>query len=160
MIEEASLEAAAFPAQRRADDAHRTLREGNAAPLRPGRDLVSRRRSEARLFRHLKGEVALKDPGPVGDGILRATLQAGHFTGEVTDISGSPALVSAEAVAPTDAYEITADTLRKIVAQCPDLRDIILTAFLARRQLLRTLPPLPGAARGRLALLARHLPHP
>jgi thioredoxin reductase (NADPH) len=67
-----------------------------------------------------------------------ATLQAGHFTGEVSDISGSPALVSAEAVAPTDAYEINAETLRKIVAQCPDLGDIILRAFLARRQLLRT----------------------
>jgi thioredoxin reductase (NADPH) len=138
MIEEVPLETTAFP-KLSDEQMTRIERCAKAIPrhFREREPLFRAGDLKLGFFVIAKGEVAIKDPAPVGDGVL-ATLQAGHFTGEVADISGSPALVSAEAVVPTDAYEITAETLRKIVAQCPDLGDIILTAFLARRQLLRT----------------------
>ena len=61
----------------------------------------------------------------------------GQFTGEVVQLTGGPTIVSAAARVDSEVYEISADALRKLLNQCPDLSDIILQAFIARRQLLR-----------------------
>ena len=52
-------------------------------------------------------------------------------------LTGSPAVVSAVARGDCEVYEVSRDALRQILNQCPDLGDIILQAFIARRQLLR-----------------------
>src|SRR5438309_11137233 len=61
----------------------------------------------------------------------------GQFTGDVSHLTGNPAVVSAVARGDTEVYEVSGDTLRLILNQCPTEGDIILQAFIARRQLLR-----------------------
>jgi thioredoxin reductase (NADPH) len=41
-------------------------------------------------------------------------------------------------------YEITGDALRQVLNQCPAISDIVLQAFIARRQLLRESPNFTG----------------
>src|SRR5207249_5444186 len=53
-----------------------------------------------------------------------------------TQLTGGPSVVSAVARGDCEVYEVTAEGLRQILNLHPDLGDIILQAFLARRQLL------------------------
>src|SRR5207302_2907247 len=66
------------------------------------------------------------------------------FTGDVSHLTGARAVVSAIARGPCEVIEITGDALRRVLNQCPDLSDIILQAFIARRQLLRQSPAFTG----------------
>ena len=61
----------------------------------------------------------------------------GQFSGEVAQLTGSPALVSAEARGDVEVYVVSPDALQEILSDYPELGDVILQAFLARRQLLR-----------------------
>jgi thioredoxin reductase (NADPH) len=61
----------------------------------------------------------------------------GSFAGDVSQITGRPAVVSGYARGETDVYEVTQASLREILNAHPDLADIIFQAFIARRQLLR-----------------------
>jgi thioredoxin reductase (NADPH) len=61
----------------------------------------------------------------------------GEFTGDVAQLTGSPSVVSAIAHGDSEVYEISAEAVRQVLNICPDLADIILQAFLARRQLWR-----------------------
>ena len=64
-------------------------------------------------------------------------LGPGEFTGDVAHLTGRPAVVSAVARSDCEVYEISTEGLRNILNQSPELGDIILQAFIARRQLLR-----------------------
>ena len=68
----------------------------------------------------------------------------GQFTGEVSNLTGVPAVVSAVARGDCEVYQIAQDDLRRILNQCPTLSDIILQAFISRRQLLRASPSFTG----------------
>jgi len=82
------------------------------------------------------GEVEIVDES--GEAPQTITVHGpGNFTGEVSQLTGSPAMVSAIARGDSEVYEMSADTLRQILNTCPDLSDVILQAFIARRQLLR-----------------------
>ena len=59
------------------------------------------------------------------------------FAGDVSLISGRPAVVSGYARGATDVYEVSPDALKQLLNHDPDLGDLILQAFIARRQLLR-----------------------
>ncbi len=63
--------------------------------------------------------------------------EAGEFTGEVAQLTGSPALVSGVARAECEIFEISPEALHQLLNRHLDLADIILQAFIARRQLLR-----------------------
>ena len=66
-----------------------------------------------------------------------AVLGPGEFTGDVAHLTGRPSVVSAVARGDCEVYEISAEVLRQILNRSPNLGDIILQAFIARRQLLR-----------------------
>ena len=66
-----------------------------------------------------------------------AVHRKGGFTGDVAQLTGQPAVVSAVARTDGEVYAVSQEALRQILNQCPDLGDIILQAFIARRQLLR-----------------------
>jgi thioredoxin reductase (NADPH) len=53
-------------------------------------------------------------------------------------------VVSGIARGDCEVYEVTGEALRKVLNQCPDISDIILQAFIARRQLLRESPNFTG----------------
>jgi len=63
-------------------------------------------------------------------------LKRGQFTGEVAQLTGGPSIVSAVARSECDVFEVTPAALREILIEHPDLGDIILQAFIARREIL------------------------
>ena len=65
-----------------------------------------------------------------------AVLGPGEFTGEVTQLTGSPSLVSGVARGDCEVYELSPDALRQLINHHPKVGDIILQAFIARRQIL------------------------
>src|SRR5438105_3737021 len=68
----------------------------------------------------------------------------GDFTGDVGHLTGSPKVVSAIARSECQVYEMSAEDLRKVLNQDPQISDLILQAFIARRQLMRESPEFPG----------------
>jgi NhaA family Na+:H+ antiporter len=61
---------------------------------------------------------------------------AGRFVGELNLLSGQVVYLSAVAVTPTEVVQVPADGLRRLFDAEPQLRDIVLRAFLLRRSLL------------------------
>jgi thioredoxin reductase (NADPH) len=61
----------------------------------------------------------------------------GEFTGDVAHVTGRVSPMRMVARGDTDVHGVTSEALRQIVNLHPDLGDIILQAFIARRQLIR-----------------------
>src|ERR1039458_1395159 len=68
----------------------------------------------------------------------------GEFTGDISHLTGLPAVVSGIARGDCEVYEVTGEALRNVLNQCPAISDIVLQAFIARRQLLRDSPNFTG----------------
>lgn len=68
----------------------------------------------------------------------------GGFTGDISHLTGNPSVVTAVAKGDCEVYEISNDALKQALNQCPILSDIVLQAFIARRQLLRQSPDFTG----------------
>lgn len=62
--------------------------------------------------------------------------EPGEFTGDVDMLTGRPSIVTAQAKGKCEVYEIAADDLRRILREQSRLGDVILRAFIARRQSL------------------------
>lgn len=62
--------------------------------------------------------------------------EAGEFTGDIDMLTGRSALVTARARGPAQVLQIPADRLKQIVADEPELGNLILRGFLTRRALL------------------------
>ena len=90
-----------------------------------------------------EGEVEIVDYS--GDVPKTVTVhRTGGFTGDISHLTGNPSVVSGVARGKCDVYEISGDALRRALNQCPELSDIVLQAFIARRQLLRQSPDFTG----------------
>ena len=61
----------------------------------------------------------------------------GQFTGEVGWLTGARALATAIARGDTEAWAFSQGNLRELLNVSPDMGDVILTALIARRQMLR-----------------------
>lgn len=72
-----------------------------------------------------KGETAVAEHGP------------GEFTGDIDMLTGRPSVFTAVADPGTMVLEITAEQLRELLSADSELSDIILRAFLTRRELLQ-----------------------
>src|SRR5437879_3004377 len=98
---------------------------------------------DPKFFVVKSGEVEIVDYS--GDEPRRLTVhRPGQFTGDVSHLTGAPAVVTAVARGHCEVVEITGEALRRALNQCPDLSDIILQAFIARRQLLHQSPNFVG----------------
>jgi thioredoxin reductase (NADPH) len=98
---------------------------------------------DMKFFVVKSGEVEIVDLS--GDEPKTLTVhRKGQFTGDVSHLTGTRAVVSAIARGPCQVIEISGDALRRLLNQCPELSDIILQAFIARRQLLRQSPAFTG----------------
>lgn len=131
------LNSVAFP---RLDDAHMGALERCAgATLKhyaTADKLIEVGERGFKFFVIKSGEILIVDESSETPTIL-AVLGRGQFTGDVAHLSGGPSLVSAVARVDCDVYEVAADGVREIINRFPDLGDVILQAFIARRQLLR-----------------------
>jgi len=64
-------------------------------------------------------------------------LGPGQFTGEVGQLTGTPSMVAGIARGDGEACEISPDALRQALNDHPEMGDIILQAYMARRHLLQ-----------------------
>ena len=98
---------------------------------------------DPKFFVIKSGEVEIIDI--TGDQPKTIRVQGpGDFTGDVGHLTGSPKVVSAIARSDCAVYEMSEAELRKVLNQDPQLSDIILQAFIARRQLMRESPEFTG----------------
>src|ERR1700676_833664 len=90
---------------------------------------------DPRFFVIKVGEVEIVDDS--GEQPKTVTVHVpGEFTGDVGQVTGRPAIVSAVARSDGEAYEVSPDALRELLNNHPDLGDLVMQAFIARRQLL------------------------
>jgi thioredoxin reductase (NADPH) len=102
----------------------------------PGQALLQVGQRDGKFFVVKAGEIAIVDES--GETAKTITvLGPGQFTGEVAQLTGGPSLVGAVARTDCEVYGVSTDALRQLLNNHPDLGDVILRAFLARRQLLR-----------------------
>ena len=134
---EHDLKAIAFP---RLDDAqlaamgrcHLTGRK----QFRDGQKLFEAGQRDFNFYVVISGTVEIVDES--GEQPKTVTVhERGGFTGEVDQIAGRPALVTGVARGDCEVYEISPPALRELVNHHPEVGDIILQAFIARRHLLR-----------------------
>jgi thioredoxin reductase (NADPH) len=111
--------------------------------LRAGEALFQCGDRDSSFFVIKSGEVELIDDTGEEPKVVRV-LGAGEFTGDVGHLTGSPKVVSAIARTECEVFEISDKALREILNQDPQLSDIILQAFIARRQLMREMGEFVG----------------
>ncbi len=110
---------------------------------RDGETLVAIGDREFKFFIVTSGEVEILDYS--GDRPKTITThRKGEFTGDISHLTGTPAIFGAIARGDCEVFEISGEALRHLLNQCPSLSDIILQAFIARRQLLRESPNFIG----------------
>jgi len=111
--------------------------------FRAGKALFRAGDRDPKFFVIKSGELEIVDI--TGDQPKTLRVQGlGEFTGDVGHLTGMPKVVSAIARSDCEVYEMSEAELRKVLNQDPQLSDIILQAFIARRQLMRESPEFTG----------------
>jgi thioredoxin reductase (NADPH) len=103
---------------------------------KPGEKLFRVGDCDCNFFVVKSGEIEVVDESGDTSHVI-AVLQPGEFTGEIAQMTGSPSLVEAIARRDRDVYELSPDAFRQLLNHHPQLGDVVLQAFIARRQLLR-----------------------
>ncbi len=139
-----NLEAIAFP-KLNDEQIARLGRYAGASPkkIRAGEALFQAGDRDAKFFVIKSGEIELVDDTGDKAKTIRV-LGAGEFTGDVGHLTGNPKVVSAVAKTDCEVYEISDNALHEILNQDPQLSDVILQAFIARRQLMREMGEFVG----------------
>ena len=128
------LHKVAFPTL---DDAHvATLAKfGTRRLLRDGEPLFKAGDREYKFFVVERGAVEIVEHSS-GE-TKRVALHERHaFGGDVSLVTGRPALISAIARGDTEIFEISPADIRRVMSERPALGEILLRAFIARRELL------------------------
>jgi thioredoxin reductase (NADPH) len=134
---EYDLHAVAFPTLNEAQVAElERCAGGSLKRFQDGQTLFHVHDRDFKFFVVKSGEVEILDVS--GETPKTVTVhRPGGFTGDVSHLTGNPAVVTAVARGDCEVYEISNEGLRRVLNECPDLSDVILQAFIARRQLLR-----------------------
>lgn len=143
-MNEHNLQSVAFPTLDESQT-RQLVRCTDAEPklFRDGQTLFAVGDQNINFFIVKSGEVEIVDYS--GDEPETVTIhRQGEFTGDISHLTGLPAIVSGVARGDCEVYEVTGDALRNALNQCPAISDIILQAFIARRQLLRESPNFTG----------------
>jgi thioredoxin reductase (NADPH) len=85
----------------------------------------------------LEGAVDVIRPDPEGETLL-TTYHAGRFLGELSMITGQRQLATGRVSQPGRILAIPIDEFRRIMDRKPELADMIFSAFVARREVLRS----------------------
>ena len=143
-MSEPNLQSVAFPTlDEEQINALGNCTDAKSRLFRDGQTLFAAGDRDMRFFIVKSGEVEIVDRS--GDEPKTITVhRKGGFTGDISHLTGLPAVVSAVARGECEVYEVSRDALRRVLNQCPTISDIILQAFIARRQLLRESPNFTG----------------
>jgi thioredoxin reductase (NADPH) len=112
-------------------------------PCLDGEKLISVGERSMKFFIVKSGEIEIIDYSGDEPKTI-ATHHKGQFTGDISHLTGMPSMLTAIARGNCEVFEISQEALRQVLNQCPGLSDIILQAFIARRQLLRESPNFTG----------------
>jgi thioredoxin reductase (NADPH) len=138
------LHATAFP---RLDKAQLAALEdcplSKLKPYRDGEKLFEAGQRDSNFYVVKTGAVEIVDDAGDEPKVV-ATLGPGEFTGEVAQLTGGPAIFSGVARGESDVFEISNEALREIINVHPNLGDVILRAFMARRHLLHEMGDFTG----------------
>ena len=104
--------------------------------FKAGETLLAAGEQELKLFIVKGGEVEVRENS---SGAVVTVLGPRQFTGDVDLLAGRPSAVSVIAKTDCDTYEVSADALKKILREMPRLSDLLLRAFLMRRELIEEL---------------------
>jgi thioredoxin reductase (NADPH) len=110
---------------------------GQRRPMAVGDYLYRAGDASYDFFVVLSGAVDIIVTGKYEERLI-VTHTAGRFLGELNLLTGLRAMVSARVVESGEVLVIPAATLREIIATRPELSDLILAAFMARRSRLLT----------------------
>lgn len=80
----------------------------------------------------ISATLQIRDP----DGLLLGVMDPGQFTGELALLFGQPAFADCVAVNPGEVIVVAPRTIAELVQVDPDVSDVLLPAFAARRLLL------------------------
>jgi thioredoxin reductase (NADPH) len=134
---EQDLNAIAFPTFDQAQMARiEKYSSGASKKFQAGQALFHVGDRDVEFFVIKSGEVEIVDES--GDQPkTMMTVGAGQFTGDVGHLTGNPKVVSGIAKTDCEVCEISVEALRGLLNQDPRLSDLILQAFIARRQVMR-----------------------
>jgi thioredoxin reductase (NADPH) len=141
---EQTLQSIAFPVLN-SDQISQIANCTTVAPrhCRDGETLVATGDRSFQFFIVKSGEIEIIDCS--GDAPKTITIHGkGQFTGDISHLTGARAVFTAIARGDCEVLEISREAMRHVLNQCPGLSDIILQAFVARRQLLRESPDFIG----------------
>jgi thioredoxin reductase (NADPH) len=134
---EQTLQSIAFPTL--SDAQIREFEAGTGAVSRSvpdGQTLIAVGDRDFKFFIVKAGEIEILDhSGETPKTVV--VHRKGQFTGDVSHLTGRASVISAVARGECVVAEVSGDALRGALNQCPTLSDILLQAFIARRQLLR-----------------------
>jgi len=99
-----------------------------------GQTLIEAGECDMKFFVVKSGEIEILDDAETPKTIT--VLEPGEFTGDISHLTGGPSLVTAVARGDCEAYEVSAEGVREIINRFPELGDVIVQAFTARRELL------------------------
>jgi thioredoxin reductase (NADPH) len=102
--------------------------------FRKGQALFRRGDRDSKFFVIKSGELEVVHKTGETPKTIRV-VGPGEFTGDVGHLTGSPKVVSGIARSDCEVYEISEEALRQVLNQDPQLSDLILQAFIARRQM-------------------------
>jgi thioredoxin reductase (NADPH) len=137
------LNAMAFPKLTEEQITQLARYAGASKTFRAGEALFRAGDRDPKFFVIKSGELEIIDI--TGDRPKTIRVQGpGDFTGDIGHLTGSPKVVSAIARSDCDVYEMSEGELRKVLNQDPQISDLILQAFIARRQLMRESPEFTG----------------
>jgi thioredoxin reductase (NADPH) len=110
-------------------------RFGTHRSLHDGEHLFKAGDREYKFFVVQRGAVEIMEHSS-GESKRVRLHEVHEFGGDVSLVTGRPALVSAVARGETDIFEIAPADIRRIMGERPGLGDVLLRAFIARRELL------------------------
>jgi len=105
---------------------------GDPRLFAPGEVLFDQGVREAPFFVILSGRVQLVDRKPGKDRPI-AEVDAGTFVGDIAIFTGEPTISSAVAIEPTEVTAFSRPRLREMLAQWPELGEMVLRTMVARR---------------------------
>ena len=111
------------------------VHRGHPRTVRAGEVLFAEGDRNFCFFLVIEGAVAIIDHSSGGERLVRMHLP-GEFTGDVDMLSGRSALIAARVEQDGSLIELDTAELRRAVDEIPDLGEMIVKAFLARRSLL------------------------
>jgi thioredoxin reductase (NADPH) len=109
---------------------------GTRRPIAAGEVLFRAGERGYDFFAVVDGRVAIVDDYGMPDENEIGVHSAGRFLGELTMVTGEPAALTAVVREPGEVIALSRDELRRVVAANQGLGNLILSAYIARRELL------------------------